>query len=135
MAEHPNALRIRSAYAKFATGDLPAVLETFAPDAVFHVGGEGPNAGDYKGRAAIGEQLVNGARETGGSQRFEIRGVFADDRHAVVATRETATRARDGAVIDVEEVHLMTLDPDGRIVGFWDIPADPDAHNAFFDGR
>ena len=29
----------------------------------------------------------------------------------------------------------MTFDGDGLVCQFWDIPADPDAHNDFFDGR
>lgn len=135
MTEHPNVITMRGAYAELAAGNLPGLLGYFAPDAIFHVGGNGPLTGQHKGREAIAEALTQGVLSTGGTQRFEVRGIFADDRHAVVVTRETATRATDGRQLDVEEVHLFSLNPDGSVAEIWDIPADHEAHDAFFDGR
>ena len=134
MAEHPNVARIRQAYAALAAGDLPAVLGQFAPDIVFHVGGDGPLAPAQKGLEGATAALVYGFELTGGTQRFEVRNVFADDDHGIVHVRETATRAADGVALDVEEVHLFAFDADGLIGELWDIPADPDTHDAFFDG-
>ncbi|MGQ0617296.1 MAG: nuclear transport factor 2 family protein [Acidimicrobiia bacterium] len=134
MAEHPNAEKIRTAYAAFTAGDLPAVVEAFAPDAVFHVAGDGPTTGDHKGHQAITALLVDGFHKTGGTQRIEVRSIYADDHHGVVVAHETATRAHDGATLDIEEVHLLALAPDGRVTDFWDVPSDPDVHDAFFDG-
>ena len=135
MAEHPNVARIRQAYATLAAGDLPTVLEQFAPDIVFHVGGDGPLAGVQKGREGATAALVHGFEVSGGTQRFELRNIFADDEHAVAHVRETATRAADGVTIDVEEVHLFAFDTNGLIAELWDIPADPKTHDDFFDGR
>ncbi|MCA1846465.1 MAG: nuclear transport factor 2 family protein [Actinobacteria bacterium] len=135
MAEHPNAVRIRQTYAAFAAGDLPAVLERFAPDTVFHVGGNGPLTGDHKGREGVTTTIVHSLELTGGTQRYELRNVFADNDHAIVHVREIATRAADGVTLDAEEVHLIGFDADGLIADFWDIPADPDTHDDFFDGR
>ena len=134
MPEHPNVARIRQAYATLAAGDLPTVLEQFAPDIVFHVGGQGPLAGVQKGRENAGAALIHGFEVTGGTQRFDLRYVFADDDHAVIHVRETATRAADGKTLDVEEVHLMAFDDNGLITELWDIPADPQEHDDFFDG-
>ena len=134
MAEHPNVPRIRQAYSALAAGDLPAVLEQFAPDIAFHVGGCGPLAGVQKGRDSALAAVVYGFELTGGTQRFELRNVFADDDHAVIHVRETATRAADGAPLDVEEVHLFAFDSDGLIAELWDIPSEPDLHDNFFDG-
>lgn len=135
MSEHPNAVAMRAAYTELAAGNLAGVLDYFAPDAVFHVGGNGPLTGQHKGREAIGEAMTQGVMATGGTQQFEVRGIFADDRHALVVVRETATRAEDGKELDVEEVHLFSLNPDGSVAEGWDIPADHEAHDAFFDGR
>lgn len=135
MAEHPNAARIRSTYAAFAAGDLAAVLDQFDPDVITHVAGDGPLAGVQKGHDGLGAVIGHGFTLTGGTQRLEVQQVFADAEHAVVHVRETATRTADGAALDVHEVHLITLGADGRITQFRDIPADPDLHNAFFDGR
>jgi hypothetical protein len=71
---------------------------------------------------------------TGGTQKLEIHGIFADDQHAVVSLRETASRP-DGATLDVEEAHVLTINPEGKVTNLWDLPTDPEAHDRFFDGR
>jgi uncharacterized protein len=133
MSEHPNVQRVRDAYAAFAAGDLDQALKDLAPDAVFHFNGEGPISGDHKGREDISVTLIKTFELTGGTQKLDIKGVYADDHHAVVTMRETATRS-DGAKLDVEEAHVLTFDPDGRITNLWDLPEDPEAHDRFFDG-
>lgn len=134
MPEHPNVARVRAAYEAFGRGDLPAILAPFAPDAVFHVGGQGPLAGDHKGHEAITSALIGSFQLTGGTQRIDVKNIYADDAHAVIVVHETATRAADGATLDIDEVHLAVLGPDGAIVDFWDIPADHDVHDSFFAG-
>jgi uncharacterized protein len=134
MAEHPNVKRVRDAYAAFDKGDLDAALADLDGDAVFHFNGEGPLSGDHKGRKAIEAALIGTFELTGGTQKLEIRGIFADDQHAVVSLRETASRP-DGATLDVEEAHVLTINPDGKITNLWDLPTDPETHDRFFDGR
>ena len=135
MAEHPNVQRVRDAYAAFEALDLDGALKDLASDAVFHFKGEGPISGDHKGRDDIAAALAKAYEVTGGTQKLEISGIYADDDHAVVTMRETATRAADGASLDVEEAHVITFDADGKITNLWDLPVDPDAHDRFFDGR
>jgi uncharacterized protein len=134
VTEHPNAIALRHAYAAMAAGDLPTVLAAFAPDAVVHIGGSGPMSGDHKGHEAIGAALMHGFELTGGTQRLDVRDVFADAEHGIVVLRETATRAADGKTLDVMETNLFRFGPDGRAAEFWDVPADPKLHDDFFDG-
>lgn len=134
MAEHANVQRIRDAYAAFSVGDLAGALKDLAPDAVFHFNGEGPNSGDHKGIDDITAALINAFELTGGTQTLDIKSVFADDRHGVVVLRETATRT-DGIKLDVDEVHVLAIDAEGRITDLWDLPDDPDVHDRFFDGQ
>jgi len=134
MAEHANVARVRDAYEAFGRADLDAALKDLADGAVFHFGGEGPNSGDHKGRAAIEQALINAFQLTGGTQKLDIKSVFADDEHAAVVLRETATRT-DGAKLDIDEVHVLAIDTDGKITGLWDLPSDPAVHDAFFDGK
>lgn len=135
MAEHPNVAVLRNAYATFAAGDLEAVLSFFAADAVWHVGGRGPLSGDHKGHDALVAKFAYDANLTAGTQHLEVREVYADAEHGVVVLQETATRAADGARLDVAETNLFRFGADGKFVELWDLPADPDAHDAFFDGR
>jgi ketosteroid isomerase-like protein len=134
MAEHPNAQRIRDAYAAFSAGDLVAALKDLAPDAVFHFGGEGPISGDRVGAEAIGANLVEVFTLTGGTQKLDIKGIYADDTYGVVVLRETASRP-DGASLDVEEVHVLGINGEGQITELTDLPNDPEAHDRFFDGK
>lgn len=135
MAQHPNAARLRDGYAAFVAGDIPTVLALFSPDLVLHVGGDGPLAGVQKGHEGLMAVVGLTMEVSGGTQKFELQNVFADDLHGIVHVRETATRAADGKELDVHEVHLVTFDDEGRIAEFTDIPDDPDVHDGFFDGH
>jgi ketosteroid isomerase-like protein len=134
MAEHANVGRVRDAYAAFGKADLDNALKDLADDCVFHFGGHGPNSGDHTGREAIKNALIANFALTGGSQALDIKGVFADDKHATVVLHETASRP-DGATLAIDEVHVLTIDPDGKITNLWDLPTDAEVHDRFFDGE
>ena len=132
MAEHPNVQRIRDAYDAFATGDLDAALKDLAPDAVFHLNGQGRLSGDRRGRDDISSALVEIFTATEGTQKLDVSEVFADDRHGVVRIHETASRP-GGESLAVDEAHVIAFDGQGRIAELWDLPTDPDTHDRFFD--
>jgi ketosteroid isomerase-like protein len=131
--EHPNVQRVRSAYEAFAAADLAGALKDLAPNAVFHFKGSGPLSGDHTGVEAISKALIGTFELTGGTQKLDINSIFADDDHGVVVLRETASRP-DGATLDVDEVHVLAIDGEGRITDLWDLPSDPESHDRFFDG-
>lgn len=91
-------------------GDLDTALADLADNAVFHFNGEGPLSGDHTGRQAIEKALIGTFEPTGGTQKLDIHSIFADDQHAFVSLRETASRP-DGATLDVEEAHVLTINP------------------------
>ena len=66
MAEHPNAGLIREAISLFNRGDWDAYREYFTEDVVWHVGGNHPLSGDYRGRDAIFEYFEKVRDLTGG---------------------------------------------------------------------
>jgi uncharacterized protein len=134
MAEHPNVQRISDAYAAFSTGDLTAALKDLAPNAVFHFNGRGPLSGDHTGVDDITAALIGTFELTAGTQKLDIASVYADDHHGVVVLHETASRP-DGATLDIDEVHVLAIDEEGRITDLWDLPSDPDKHDRFFDGE
>ena len=77
--------------------------------------------------------IVDG-KDQGGNPFSRGSSIYADDQHGVVVMRETATRP-DGATLDIDEVHIIAFDSEGRISDLWDLPSDPEAHNRFFDGE
>ncbi|MGH9187160.1 MAG: nuclear transport factor 2 family protein [Acidimicrobiales bacterium] len=131
-AQHPNVERARKGYDAFARSDLPALLAFFAPDIVWHVGGDGPLSGAHEGIEAVGSLFARIFELTGGSQRLDVEEVVASDDHIVALIHETATRGRDGAQLDVREAHVMRLDADRKVTELWDLPDDPAAHDTFF---
>jgi uncharacterized protein len=134
VAEHSNVQRIRQAYAALAAGNLPDVAQELAPDATLHFKGSGPSSGDHVGIDAIGAALTSLFVLTAGTLTIDVQSVFADASHGVVVLRESASRP-DGATLNVEEVHVLALDGEGKITDIWDLPDDPDAHDRFFDGE
>lgn len=128
-----NVQLLRRGYEALAAGNPAETVAMFAADAVMHVGGYGPLAGDKVGRGAISQHLQKLGELTAGSLRLDVEEIFADDSHGVVVLTERATRASDGATLTARETHLMRLDG-GAIVEFWDIPreADREAHDSFF---
>jgi hypothetical protein len=134
MSEHPNIRRIRLAYAALAAGNLNEVFQDMAPGVVFHLNGSGPLSGDHTGVDEVTSALGGLLELTAGDLKLDVGAIYADDHHAVVAIRETASRP-DGATLDIDEVHVLAINSDGRITDLWDLPSDPDAHNRFFDGE
>jgi ketosteroid isomerase-like protein len=132
MAEHPNVALVRKAYEAFANADLESALADVADDCVFHFGGSGPNSGDHQGREAISAALIKNFELTAGTQALDIKGIYADDKHAAVVLHETASRP-DGASLAMDEVHILRL-RDGKVVDLWDVPEDVEEHDTFFDG-
>jgi uncharacterized protein len=132
MAEHPNVARIVAGYERFAARDLEGVIGLLADDIVWHAPSGGPGGSEHKGRDEVAAYLVGLFEHTGGTLELDVLEVFADDHHAIAHVRETATRASDGARLDMREAHVFHLNPAGQAVAFWDVPVDAEAHAAFF---
>jgi uncharacterized protein len=131
MSEHPNATRAREGFDRFVGGDLPALLDLFADDAVWHVPGSMALSGAHRGRDAIVAFLRGTAELTNRTYRVELLWTVADDDHLVAVYRARGERA-DGRALDVEQALLVELE-DGR----WKIvraqPLDQAAFDAFWN--
>ena len=131
MSEHPNATRAREGFDRFVGGDLPALLDLFADDAVWHVPGSMALSGAHRGRDAIVAFLRGTAELTNRTYRVELLWTVADDDHLAAVYRARGERA-DGRALDVEQALLVELE-DGR----WKIvraqPLDQAAFDAFWN--
>jgi uncharacterized protein len=114
--EHPNAQRIRDAYAAFARGDLGPVDDLLADDVEWHETGRNPLSGVHRGRDAVHELLGRLGQLTEGSLRLDVRTVLADDTDAVAVLRTSARRG-DRSFEDVLETHVYRF-ADGRVTEF-----------------
>jgi uncharacterized protein len=131
MSEHPNATRAREGFERFVRGDLAALLDLFADDAVWHVPGSMALSGAHHGRDAIVAFLRRTAELTGGTYRVELLWAVADDDHLVSVYRARGQRP-DGRSLDVEQALLVELE-NGR----WRVvraqPLDQAAFDAFWN--
>jgi len=128
--EHPNAARVREGFAAFNRGDLDAMRPFLAEGIVWHVGGDHPLSGDYRGREAVLEYVAKVLELTGGTLTGEPIDVLVSDRHAGVFQRVTGQR--DGKRLDVVLAQALTFDDDGRWVEYWALADEQDEVDAFW---
>ncbi|MDQ6854464.1 MAG: nuclear transport factor 2 family protein [Actinomycetota bacterium] len=91
MAEAQSVQNLRKGYRAFAEADMEALAEVIPEDAVWHVPGNSPLAGDYKGRDAIFGYFGKLTEVTGGTFKAELVHVLGDDKFAIALQRSTAT--------------------------------------------
>jgi ketosteroid isomerase-like protein len=130
--EHPNAARVRDGFAAYNRGDFAAMRTILAQDILWHVGGNHPLSGDYRGRDAVLDYCAKAHELTGGTLSGEPLEILANDRHAGVFQRITAER--NGKRLDVVLAQALTLDDDGRWTEYWAMADQQDEVDAFWAG-
>lgn len=130
MDEHPYVPRIRNALDIYNSGDHDAMKAFLAEDIVWHVGGNHPMSGDYRGVDAVVDYFRDVRRATAGTLQVEAEEILADDRHASMFTHVTAHR--DVRKLDVLLAEALTLDDHGRWREYWALANDQDALDAFW---
>lgn len=129
---HENVELTRRGYRAFAESDIAALDELIADDAVWHVPGDNDLSGDYRGKDEVFGMFGRLSEETGGSFRFEVHDVLANDEHAVVLAE--AFGERDGRTLDgLRQVHVAHLE-DGQITEFWNYVDDESVFDDFWGG-
>ena len=130
MGQNPNVARLREGYEAFDKADFDTVRGFIAEDAVWHVGGNNPLSGDYKGQDEIFGMFAQFVQLTNGTAKNEIHDVLANDEHGTVLVHFTAQR-EDGRSLDINEVHIVHL-RDSQITEWWSYSEDLARSDAFF---
>jgi ketosteroid isomerase-like protein len=113
-AEHQNATVVRRLYEAFARGDMETIKSCFAQDAVWHMPGRSPIAGDHRGWDAIVRDFLRRLRElSGGTFKADLIDVVANDQHVVALQHATGTRGTKR--LDVTACQLIRVQ-DGKIL-------------------
>jgi len=135
MAEHPNVGRVTRALEARARGtfdedDTEIILDAFTDDAIWHMTGNSAWAADIQGKDALLAQWKAVAEASGDSFKVELHEMFADDDHAIGVSM---IRAQNGdRKMEMKEIQVFHLTPDGKISEFWGIVGDQDALDAFW---
>jgi uncharacterized protein len=104
---------VRRGYEAFNAGDLAALNELFAEDAVWYVPGRGVLSGAKQGREAIMAFFGEVGSRSQGSFRATVRDVVGGDNHTVGIHQGHAER--NGKTLDLATVLVFVL-RDGQVV-------------------
>ena len=124
--EHPNATAYRRAAAAFRARDLAAIADLVDQDVVWHVPGQHPLAGDYRGREELLRFL---AHLSGLGFVLTEEDVFGNNQH-VCALGQMGAR-RPGLEVTTRVVSVFRF-RDQRQLERWFYPDDMAAWNAIF---
>lgn len=127
--EHPSIQRIKEGYRCFTEGDYEGFAKEFTDDAVWHVRGDTPLAGDKIGREGIREFLRTLAEDTDESFMIEVHDILANDLHTVVLAHTTVHR--DEGTYTADEVHVFCTKGE-RINEAWGFTSDPEGRGKFW---
>lgn len=125
-----NVETVRSGYEAFARGDMAALAEAFAPDAVWTHRNGGRFTGPKRSFDAILAFFGESVELTAGTLRVEPTGFLSDDGSVAVLVHMTATRP-DGRTLDDRQIHLFHM-RDGKTAGVDQYIGDPAAVEAFW---
>jgi ketosteroid isomerase-like protein len=120
---HPHETILRSAYAAFAKGDLPAFFELCTPDITFRVPGSGLLGGHHTKDSFVAK-LGPAMQAVGGTFREEVTRVATNDDGGAVLTRQQVER--DGKLLQWNAVHWWRI-RNGKLAEFHEFVDDPDA--------
>ena len=127
---HPHAEQAKAVLAEVSGGNLDALRDQVTDDIVWHVGGEHPLSGDYRGREEVMDYHQRVADLTGGSLRLEPIDVLASDRHLGIFLRASA--GGGGPSLDTTMVEAIRLSEDGKWAEFWALADDQAGVDAFW---
>ena len=129
---HPHHDLARRHYAALEAGDIDTLGELLAPEAAWHVPGNGHLAGTWNGAEAVLSLFGRIYDLSNGTLRTTVEKVVADDEHAVVIVTVRATIAG----VDFEDVgvHVARI-AGGRIVDVRTWSSDQAAFDALIDAE
>lgn len=121
---------VRHLYQAIADADFAAAERCFAPDAVWHVLGTSPIAGDHHGWSQIRDNLLAKLGPlSGGTFRADLVDVAVGSRFLVAV--EHATASSGGKTLDITACQLMRVDG-GLLQGVRSHYYEQDAFDAFW---
>ncbi len=126
---HPNDELLRNGYDDFIKGGVGAIIELFADDCVWHIGGRNALAGNYEGKYGANDFFRKLMDITEGTFELEYDDVMASDQGGAALCRERARRA--GRTYETNTVHLWRI-RDGKFTYFSRYPEDTYADDEFY---
>lgn len=119
----------RKGYQAFNELHIEEAMETIHDDIVWHAGGNGPLAGEYKGKQAVMELFMKYGQLTEGTSEFDVHDILASEDHTVVLG--TASATRHGRTHTSRFVDITHANEHGQAKEFWRFVEDQAADDEF----
>jgi ketosteroid isomerase-like protein len=104
---HPNEDLLRTCYAAFAQGDVPAVLAVLDPNITWTTGDHNALTGVIHGHDEVVAYFTKLFELTGGTFALDVQRIVADDAGAVAVCNATSTR--DGVSFAWQIAHVWDM--------------------------
>ncbi len=130
MSEHPNATKVRSLADAFAQGNLDAVIDAYAEDAVYRVPGHNLVSGNFRGRSAIRDFFIHLRVVTEGTMRLELEDAIGADNHAVMFWKLEAER--QGKSLSARGAMAFKINDEGKFTESWFLYDDQREYDEFY---
>ena len=98
---------LRTHIEKLSQGDLDGAVADYEDDAVLHYPGQGPLAGDYRGRDEIKRFYSQVGERTGGTFSVTYEALFSDQNHAAALAWQRAVVS--AVTVSGDHVHADTI--------------------------
>jgi ketosteroid isomerase-like protein len=129
MGAEENAELVRRGYQAFVAGDLAALGEVIAEDAVWHVAGSGVLSGTKQGRDAILAYFGELAARSEGNMKVTVQDVIAGENYTVGLQHNQAESR--GRTLDTDVV-IVFQTRDGKVTEGREFFPDTSQADAFF---
>jgi ketosteroid isomerase-like protein len=127
--EQRNVEMARKGYQAFNEQHIEDVMDTIDDDIVWHVGGDNPIAGEYKGKEALMGLFAKFGQLLEGTYEADVHDILASEDHTVVLGTYTATRR--GRTHSARFVDIIHPRGDGKAKEFWRFYEDAAAEDEF----
>ncbi len=127
--EQRNVEIARKAYEAFNEAHIEDVMEAIHDDVLWHIGGDGPLTGEYKGKQAVLELFAKFGQLMEGTYEADIHDILASGEHTVTIGTYTATR--HGRTHSARFVDVVHPSPEGKVKEFWRYFEDQAAEDEF----
>ncbi len=128
---HRNEDLLRKVYVAFATGDLATLVGLFTDDFEWHMAGQFPLAGDYKGAEEVKGLFSKIFELLGpdGSLQLDPEEILANDDYAMALVHYIGRRG--DKVLDMRNIHVWRV-AGGELAEYWFHPRDLRAVETFW---
>jgi uncharacterized protein len=130
MQEHPNVTLVKQGFEAFDRRDFDWIMQHFAEDIVWHVGGTSKLAGSYQGMQEISELFARQEKVLGDAQ-LDAHDIVGNDEHVIVIGSGVAPDP-DGGTAEWKWANVFHV-KDGKVTEVWGLSEDPTAIDRLID--